>query len=102
MQLNRNRISASKAVQNLLSCTTLLTLLMKTAESMLSRRPVLRITVTLFFLPNYFHFIGIVFVFRCLILHVLLQACSSRSSVRQCQQQLCNSILKNSKTCCFC
>ena len=35
-------------------CTTLLTLLMMTAESMLSKRSVLRITVALFFLFELF------------------------------------------------
>ena len=35
-------------------CTVLLTLLMMTAESMLSKRPVLKIMVTLFFLHRLF------------------------------------------------
>ena len=43
--------SVSKAFQ---FCTTLLTLLMMTAGSMLSKRPVLRITEALFFLLQLF------------------------------------------------
>ena len=40
----------SKATVNFRFCTALLPLLMMTADSMLSKRPVLRFTVALFFL----------------------------------------------------
>ena len=42
--------SVCKAVQHLQFCTALHTLLMMTAEFMLSKRPVLRFTAALFFL----------------------------------------------------
>ena len=42
----------------ILFCTVLLTLLMMTVESMLSKRPFLRIDATLFFLPKLWFYVN--------------------------------------------